>query len=69
MRFSFSFYPLLLTESVFGSIVSIVAQKGKKFNFFCVHMLTIANRMKIIVVHIKDKTRTIAVFGGGEGIY
>lgn len=31
-------------------------------------MLTIANRMKSIVVHIKDKTRTIAVFGGWQGI-
>lgn len=31
-------------------------------------MLTIANRMKIIVVHIKDKIRTIAVFGGVQGI-
>ena len=58
----------MLTASVFGSIVSIVAQKGKKFNFFCVQMLTIANRLKSIVVHTKDKTRTIAVFGGGKGI-
>ena len=31
-------------------------------------MLTIANRLKSIVVHIKDKTRTIAVFGGWQGI-
>ena len=31
-------------------------------------MLTIANRLKIIVVHIKDQIRTIAVFGGWQGI-
>ena len=57
----------MLTASVFGSIVSIVAQKGKKFNFFCVQMLTTANRLKIIIVHIKDEIRTIAVLAVLKG--
>lgn len=32
-------------------------------------MLTIANRLKIIVVHKTDKIRTIAVNGGGNEFY